>query len=151
MRQIAFFVLLPTAVVAVYLFAFAANEYTASAQFAVRGDVEPMESVGLGQFTGLIRKHNSQDSYIVRDYIQSQTLVQTSSRACTSRRCSPQGGGFLEPVQPERPDRGTDPLLEQARLRRHRRDLGRDPPLGARLYPEDALAIAREVWRGRRC
>jgi capsular polysaccharide transport system permease protein len=74
-RRIGLFVLLPTAVVAVYFLGFAADQYTANAQFAVRGNVEPMENVMLGQFTGLIQKHNSQDSYIVRDYIQSQTLV----------------------------------------------------------------------------
>ncbi len=75
MRRVGLFVLLPTAVVALYFFGFASDQYTANAQFAVRGNVEPMENVGLGQFTGLIQKHNSQDSYIVRDYIQSQTLV----------------------------------------------------------------------------
>ena len=74
-RRISLFVLLPTAVVALYLVGFASDQYTASAQFAVRGNVEPMENVTLGQFTGLIQKHNSQDSYIIRDYIQSQSLV----------------------------------------------------------------------------
>jgi capsular polysaccharide transport system permease protein len=69
------FVALPTAVVGLYLFVFASNQYIAEAKFAVRGNVEPMEHSNLGEFSALIQKHNSQDSYIVRDFIRSQTLV----------------------------------------------------------------------------
>jgi len=146
LRQIAFFVLLPTAVVAVYLFAFAANEYTASAQFAVRGDVEPMESVGLGQFTGLIRKHNSQDSYIVRDYIQSQTLVQDLEKSLhLSQMFSRKEADFWSRFNP------SDPIEELTRYWNKHVFADIDAisgviRLSVRAYtPEDALAIAREV------
>ncbi|WP_204288308.1 hypothetical protein, partial [Proteus mirabilis] len=70
------FVLVPTAVIGLYLFAFASNQYIAEAQFAVRGNVEPMGEVMLGDYTSLIQKHNSQDSFIVRDFILSQPLHQ---------------------------------------------------------------------------
>lgn len=75
LRRIGLFVLLPTAIVGLYLFFFASDQYIADAQFAVRGNVEPMGDVSLGEFTSLIQKHNSQDSFIVRDYILSQTMV----------------------------------------------------------------------------
>ncbi len=70
------FVLLPTALVGLYLFVFASNQYIAEARFAVRGNVEPMEDVSLGEFSSMIHKHNSQDGYIVRDFILSRTLVE---------------------------------------------------------------------------
>ncbi|MBL7406495.1 capsule biosynthesis protein, partial [Escherichia coli] len=62
-------------------FAFASNQYVAEAQFAVRGNVEPMENISLGQYTNLIQKHNSQDSFIVRDFINSQTLVEALEKS----------------------------------------------------------------------
>lgn len=75
LQQFAWFVLLPTALAALYFYAFASDQYIATAQFAIRGNVEPVEESSGGNFAGLIQKHNSQDSFIVRDYIQSQTLV----------------------------------------------------------------------------
>ncbi len=74
-RRVGLFVLMPTLVVGLYLFAFASNQYVAEAQFAVRGNVEPMENISLGQYTNLNQKHNIQESFIVRDFINSQTLV----------------------------------------------------------------------------
>lgn len=75
LKQFAWFVLLPTALAALYFYAFASDQYIATAQFAIRGNVEPVDDSSGGNFAGLIQKHNSQDSFIVRDYIQSQTLV----------------------------------------------------------------------------
>ena len=75
LKRFGTFVVLPTALIAFYLFAIATDQWIAEAQFAVRGNVEPMEEVALGEFTGLIQKHNSQDSFIVRDYIQSRPMV----------------------------------------------------------------------------
>ena len=80
-RRLAVFVLLPSMVVGVYLFGFASDQYIAETHFAVRGNVEPMESISLGQFSSLIQKHNSQDSYIVRDYIHSQTMVEALEKS----------------------------------------------------------------------
>jgi capsular polysaccharide transport system permease protein len=50
------------------------------ARFAVRGEVEPMGSVALGEFSSLIQKNNSQDSYIVADYIQSQPMLESAQK-----------------------------------------------------------------------
>ena len=80
-RRICLFVLLPTALVGVYLFLIASDQYIADAQFAVRGNVEPMGDVNVGEFTSLIQKHNSQDSFIVRDYILSQTMVEALDKS----------------------------------------------------------------------
>ncbi|AWN50487.1 capsule biosynthesis protein [Methylobacterium sp. 17Sr1-1] len=79
-RSIGLFVLLPTAVVGVYLFVFAADQYVVETRFAVRGEVEPMGNVALGEFSSLIQKNNSQDSYIVRDYIQSQPMLESAQK-----------------------------------------------------------------------
>ncbi|GLS42401.1 capsule biosynthesis protein [Methylobacterium brachythecii] len=76
-KRVAAFVLLPTALMAVYLFVFASDQYVAEAKFAVRGNVEPMgEASGGGEFAGLIGKHNSQDSFIVRDFVQSRAMAE---------------------------------------------------------------------------
>lgn len=75
------FVLVPTAVVAFYLFALAADQYVVEARFAVRGSVEPLAGAnGLGEFGNLIAKNNNQDSYIVADYIRSQAMVSEVSK-----------------------------------------------------------------------
>jgi len=74
-RNFSVFVLLPTLLLAVYFYGFASDQYIAESQFTVRGNVEPMEDGSVGQFADLIQKHNSQDSFIVKNYIQSQTLV----------------------------------------------------------------------------
>lgn len=75
LKQFGIFVLLPTALAALYFYAFASDQYIATAQFAIRGNVEPMDESPGGNFSGLIQKHNSQDSFIVRDFIRSQPLV----------------------------------------------------------------------------
>ncbi|MCE4223617.1 capsule biosynthesis protein [Methylobacterium sp. C25] len=76
-KRIGAFVLLPTALMALYLFVFASDQYVAEVKFAVRGNVEPMgQTTGGGEFAGLIGKHNSQDSFIVRDFIQSRAMAE---------------------------------------------------------------------------
>lgn len=76
LKQFSLFVLLPTAIMAAYLFLVASDQYVAEARFAIRGNVEPMGDVSLGEFTSLIRKHNSQDSFVVREFIGSQNIVE---------------------------------------------------------------------------
>ncbi|SFV03414.1 capsular polysaccharide transport system permease protein [Methylobacterium sp. 174MFSha1.1] len=79
-RNIVIFVLLPTAVIGIYLFAFAADQYVVETRFAVRGEVEPMGNVALGEFSSLIQKNNSQDSYIIQEYIQSQPMLESAQK-----------------------------------------------------------------------
>ena len=76
-RGYSLFVLLPTAAVGFYVFVLATPQYVAESQFAVRGNIEPMADVSLGVYQDLIQKHNSQDSFILRDYIRSRPLVET--------------------------------------------------------------------------
>lgn len=78
-RGYGLFVLVPTALIGVYVFAIATPQYIAESQFAVRGNIEPMESVSLGVYQELIQKHNSQDSFILRDYIRSRELVEAAN------------------------------------------------------------------------
>ncbi|MGE7152113.1 capsule biosynthesis protein [Methylorubrum rhodesianum] len=75
-RSYALFALLPTAVVGLYVFVIASPQYIVESQFAVRGNVEPMASADLGLHTDLILKHNSQDSFILRDFIGSRPMVE---------------------------------------------------------------------------
>ncbi|SFK28037.1 capsule biosynthesis protein [Methylorubrum salsuginis] len=75
-RSYALFVLVPTAAVGFYVFVLATPQYVAESQFAVRGDIEPMANTSLGVYQELIQKHNSQDSFILRDYIRSRPLVE---------------------------------------------------------------------------
>lgn len=145
-RRIGFFVLLPTLVVGLYLFAFASNQYVAEAQFAVRGNVEPMENISLGQFTNLIQKHNSQDSFIVRDYINSQTLVEALEKSIgISKMFSRSEADFWARFDP------TDPIEDLTKYWRKHVEAHIDSisgviRLSVRAFtPEDALTIARAV------
>ncbi len=79
--RLGLFVMLPTALVGLYLFAIASDQYVAEARFAVRGNVEPMGDVALGEFNSLIQKHNSQDSFVVKEYIESQSMVDEVEKA----------------------------------------------------------------------
>lgn len=75
------FVAVPTAVVALYLFLIASDQYVVEARFAVRGGVEPLAGANsLGEFAGLISKNTNQDSFIVADYIRSQAMVAEVSK-----------------------------------------------------------------------
>lgn len=76
MRSYGLFVVVPTAVVGLYVFALATPQYIAESQFAVRGNVEPMADTTLGLYSDMIQKHNSQDSFILRDFIRSRPLVE---------------------------------------------------------------------------
>ena len=80
-RRFAIFVLLPTAMLAVYLYFIASDQYIAESQFAVRGNVEQLSDESAGKFTSLIHQHNSQDGYIVREYIQSRALVEEAEKS----------------------------------------------------------------------
>ncbi|WP_232631588.1 capsule biosynthesis protein [Methylobacterium sp. Leaf118] len=75
-RGYGLFAVLPTAIVGLYVFALATPQYVAESQFTVRGNLEPMANTSLGLYQELIQKHNSQDSFILRDFIQSRTLVE---------------------------------------------------------------------------
>ena len=145
-RRFSLFVLLPTLVVGLYLFVFASNQYVAEAQFAVRGNVEPMENIALGQFTNLIQKHNSQDSFIIRDYITSPTLVATLEKSIgLSKMFSRDETDFWTRFNPN------DPIEDLTKYWRRHVDAHIDSisgviRLSVRAFtPEDALTIARAV------
>ena len=145
-RRVGLFVLLPTAVVALYMFGIASDQYTASAQFAVRGNVEPMEHASLGQFTALIQKHNSQDGYIVRDYIQSQAMVEELEKSIhISKMFSRPEADFWARFDPK------EPIEELTKYWRKQTSADIDAisgviRLNVRAFtPEDAVIIAREV------
>lgn len=146
LRRFAMFVLAPTMLVGLYLFVFASNQFIAESQFAVRGNVEPMGDVMLGDFTSLIKKHNSQDSFIVRDFILSPTLVAAlEERIHISKLFSRPEADFWARYRPPQP-------LEE--LTKYWRD-----QVGVRIEavsgiitlttraftPEDALLINKEV------
>ncbi|MCJ2092382.1 capsule biosynthesis protein [Methylobacterium sp. J-072] len=145
-RRVGMFVLLPTLVVGLYLFAFASNQYIAEAQFTVRGNVEPMENISLGQYTNLIQKHNSQDSFIVRDFIASQTLVEALEKSIgISKMFSRPEADFWARFDP------SDPIEDLTKYWRKHVDAHIDSisgviRLSVRAFtPQDALTIAREV------
>ncbi|MGH1588240.1 capsule biosynthesis protein [Methylobacterium phyllosphaerae] len=145
-RRVGLFVLLPTLVVGLYLFAFASNQYVAEAQFAVRGNVEPMENISLGQYTNLIQKHNSQDSFIVRDYIGSQPLVEALEKSIgISKMFSRTEADFWARFDP------SDPIEDLTKYWRKHVEAHIDSisgviRLSVRAFtPQDALTIANEV------
>jgi capsular polysaccharide transport system permease protein len=145
-RRVGLFVLLPTLVIGLYLFGFASNQYVTEAQFAVRGNVEPMENISLGQYTNLIQKHNSQDSFIVRDYIQSQTIVEALEKSIhISRMFSRPEADFWARYDP------SDPIEDLTKYWRKHVEAHIDSisgviRLSVRAFtPEDALTIAHEV------
>ena len=145
-RRVGLFVLLPTLVVGLYLFGFASNQYVAEAQFTVRGNVEPMENISLGQYTSLIQKHNSQDSFIVRDYINSQSMVESLEKSIgLSKMFSRPEADFWTRFNP------SDPIEDLTQYWRKHVDAHIDSisgviRLSVRAFtPDDALTITREV------
>jgi capsular polysaccharide transport system permease protein len=145
-RRVSLFVLLPTLVIGLYLFGFASNQYVAETQFAVRGNVEPMENISLGQYTNLIQKHNSQDSFIVRDYIGSQTMVEALEKSIgLSKMFSRPEADFWTRFDP------SDPIEDLTKYWRKHVEAHIDSISGVirltvrAFTPEDALTIAREV------
>ncbi|MCJ2037235.1 capsule biosynthesis protein [Methylobacterium sp. J-068] len=154
LKQFAVFVLLPTALAAAYFYVLASDQYITTAQFAVRGNVEPMdESAGGGagspvggNTAGLIQKHNSQDSFIVKDYIQSQTLVSAVEKALhVSKMFSRREVDFWERYDPDQP---VEELVKYWRKHVSARIevISGIITLYVRAFtPEDALAIAKDV------
>lgn len=145
-RRVSLFVLLPTLVIGLYLFGFASNQYVTEAQFAVRGNVEPMENISLGQYTNLIQKHNSQDSFIVRDFIGSQTMVEALEKSIgLSKIFSRPEADFWTRFDP------SDPIEDLTKYWRKHVEAHIDSISGVirltvrAFTPEDALTIAREV------
>ncbi|TXM70820.1 capsule biosynthesis protein [Methylobacterium sp. WL103] len=145
-QRFSLFVLLPTAVVAFYLFAIASDQYIAEAQFAVRGNVEPMENVSLGEYTSLIQKHNSQDSYIVRDFINSQAMVDAVEKSLgVSRMFSRKEADFWARYRAPQPIEELTKYWQEHVLARIDAISG-VIQLSVRAFtPEDALAIAKDV------
>ncbi|MBY0300116.1 MAG: capsule biosynthesis protein [Methylobacterium sp.] len=80
-RSFGLFVALPTALIGFYLFAIASDQYVVEARFAVRGEVEPVGDVRLNEYAGLIQKNNSQDTYIVREFIRSKPMLESAQAA----------------------------------------------------------------------
>jgi len=74
------FVLLPAFVVAVYMFAFASDQYHSTTAFAVRNS----QSVGATEILGMVLNtgadSTTSNSYILNDYLQSQTIVEDVSK-----------------------------------------------------------------------
>ncbi|MCJ2133688.1 capsule biosynthesis protein [Methylobacterium sp. J-026] len=145
-RRVSLFVLLPTLVIGLYLFGFASDQYVAEAQFAVRGNVEPMENIALGQYTNLIQKHNSQDSFIVRDYIGSQTMVEALEKSIgLSTMFSRRQADFWTRLNPN------GPIEDLTKYWRRQVDAHIDSISGVirltvrAFTPEDALTISRAV------
>lgn len=145
-QRFSVFVLLPTAVIAFYLFAIASDQYIAEAQFAVRGNVEPMENVSLGEYTSLIQKHNSQDSYIVRDYIQSQAMVDVVEKklGVSTMFSRSEADIWARYHAPQPIEKLTKYWREHVAARIDA--ISGVIQLSVRAFtPEDALAIAREI------
>lgn len=144
--RLATFVLLPTAVVALYLFMFASDQYVAEARFAVRGNVEPMEDIGLGEYSSMIHKHNSQDSYIVRDFIRSRTLVEEmEQKRQISQVFSRSEADFWARFDPK------EPVEELTKYWRRHVEANIDPISGVTqltvraFTAQDALTIAKDI------
>jgi capsular polysaccharide transport system permease protein len=130
----------------VYFYVFASDQYIATAQFAVRGNVEPMDDSPGGSYAGLIQKHNSQDSFIVRDYVQSQTLVSEVEKSLNiTKMFSRKDVDFWERYDAD------DPIEDLVKYWRKRvttriEVISGIVSLTVRAFtPEDALAIAKEV------
>ncbi|TNC14176.1 capsule biosynthesis protein [Methylobacterium terricola] len=146
LRNIGLFVLLPTAAIGIYLFAFAADQYVVEARFAVRGEVEPMGNVALGEFSSLIQKNNSQDSYIVKEYIESQPMLESAQKELdVVRMFTRDEGDFWTRYS------GDKPVEELLKYWRKRVQVHIDLVSGVMTLtvqaftPDDALAIGRHV------
>ncbi|MEH3146173.1 MAG: capsule biosynthesis protein [Methylobacterium frigidaeris] len=145
-RNFSIFVLLPTAVIALYLFAFAADQYIVESRFAVRGEVEPMGDVSMGQFSGLIQKNNSQDTHIVTHYIASQAMVEDAEKALNvSKMFSRDEGDYFSRYTGERP---IEDLVKYWRkhVQTHIDLISGVITLSVRTFdPADSLAISKHV------
>ncbi|GJE25926.1 capsule biosynthesis protein [Methylobacterium organophilum] len=146
MRSFVTFVLLPTAVIATYLFVFASDQWVVESEFAVRGAVEPMEDIVLGPTTQLLQKHNSQDSFIVREFIRSRPLVEALEKDIgVVKMFSRPEADFWARFNPERP---IEYLMRYWRRQVEARidTLSGVIHLNVRTFaPEDSMTISREI------
>jgi capsular polysaccharide transport system permease protein len=99
------FVILPTAVVGLYLFLIAADQYVVEARFAVRGITEPLANpngmVSMIQISGT-SGNNNQDGLIVTSYIDSLPLVREADKALDLRAMFSRGeADFLTRMSPD--------------------------------------------------
>ncbi|MCJ2080992.1 capsule biosynthesis protein [Methylobacterium sp. J-090] len=146
-RNFSVFVLLPTLLLAIYLYGFASNQYISEAQFTVRGNVEPMEEASsAGQFSDLIQKHNSQDSFIVKDYIQSQTLVTKMEESLKVSAMFSRGeADFWSRYRPHQPIEDLTRYWRKQVIARIDVISGVITLTVRAFTPQDALTISREV------
>lgn len=146
MIRFSLFVLMPTALVGLYLFVFASNQYIAEARFAVRGNVEPMGELSLGEYTTLIKKHNSQDSFVVKEFIGSQNIVdQVEKSLGVSRMFSRPEADFWARFYNPQPIEYLTKYWNR-HVAAHIDVVSGIITLSVRAFtPEDALAISREV------
>ncbi len=145
-RNFSLFVLVPTAIMALYLFAVASDQYIVESRFAVRGEVEPMGSVALGEFTSLIQKNNNQDTYIVTNYIASQAMVEDTEKALkVSKIFSADAGDYFSRYG------GGGPIEELVKYWRKHVQTHVDlisgvVTLSVRTFdPDDAVAISKHI------
>ena len=146
LRRFGMFVLLPTAVVGLYLFLLASDQYIAEAQFAVRGNIEPMGEA-TGEYAGLIQKHNSQDSFIVRDFVQSRPMVEAAQAALDVTSMFARRDADIWERYYMRP-RPIEDLVQywNQHVQLRIEAISGIMTLSVRAFsPEDALAISREV------
>ncbi|MBD8906076.1 capsule biosynthesis protein [Methylorubrum zatmanii] len=145
-RSYALFVLAPTAVIGFYVFVIATPQYVVESQFAIRGNVEPMASADLGLYAELIQKHNSQDSFILRDYIGSRPMVEAvDAKLGLEKMFARDGIDFWARYQDGQP---VEKLVRYWRkhVTPHIDVISGVIHLTVRAFrPEDAVAISQEV------
>ncbi|CAO4176016.1 capsule biosynthesis protein [Methylorubrum populi] len=145
-RSYATFVLAPTAVIGLYVFVIASPQYVVESQFAIRGNVEPMASADLGLYAELILKHNSQDSFILRDYIGSRPMVEAvDAKLGLEKMFARDGIDFWARYQDGQP---VEKLVRYWRkhVTPHIDVISGVIHLTVRAFkPEDAVAISQEV------
>ena len=70
-----FWTTLPAALVAAYLYGFAADQYVSEAQFVVRGNTVSVGGEAGGTIGGIIEVNTSQDTRIAADYLASGAVI----------------------------------------------------------------------------
>lgn len=145
-RRFSIFVLVPTAFLAAYLYLIASDQYIAESQFAVRGNVEQMSDASIGSYDKLIHQHNSQDSFIIRDFTQSRTMVEDAEKTLgISKMFSRDGIDFWTRYSVPQPMERLTRYWGQ-RVTAHIEALSGVISLKVRAFtPEDAVAISELV------
>ncbi|MGY2051090.1 capsule biosynthesis protein [Methylobacterium sp. JK268] len=148
-RSFVIFVLVPTMAVGLYLFALAADQYVVEARFAVRGETLPLGEVRLGEFAAMIQKNNSQDTYIVAEYIRSAPMLDSAQQALDVRRMFMRDeGDFWTRYS------GKEPVEELLKYWRKHVQTSIDLVSGiitlkvVTFTPDDSLQIAEHVVKG---